>query len=107
MVTAPRNAPRGSDTVLRQMDRVRAAPLDLHLLRVRTPDHAAMRALLLAAFSLAGALSGWILAGLLQQHVDEKRVARFAGTILPDEMVVMAERAVRPPTAEPRKRRPA
>src|SRR5438093_483157 len=48
-------------------------------------------ALLLAAFALAGALSRWILVGLLQQHLDEKKVARFAGIILPDETAVLAE----------------
>jgi len=47
--------------------------------------------LLLAAFALAGALSGWILARLLQQHVDEAWLARCESTILPDETVVMAE----------------
>src|SRR5213596_4214342 len=50
-----------------------------------------MMALFLAAFALAGALSGWILVRLLQQHVDEKRQSRFAGTILPDETAVIAE----------------
>src|SRR5437667_3934024 len=50
-----------------------------------------MLALLLAAFALASALSGWILLRLLQQHVDEKRLAQFAGTILPDETVVITE----------------
>src|SRR6266487_6768593 len=47
--------------------------------------------LLLAAFALAGALSGWILVRLLHQHVDEAWLARCASTILPDETVVMAE----------------
>jgi cellobiose phosphorylase len=47
--------------------------------------------LLLVAFALAGALGGLILVRLLQQHVDETRLAQFAGTILPDETVVMAE----------------
>ena len=47
--------------------------------------------LFLAALALAGALSGWVLVRLLRQHVDEKRQSRFAGTILPDETVVMAE----------------
>src|SRR5206468_10041310 len=50
-----------------------------------------MMVLFLAAFALAGALSGWILVWLLQQHLDEKRMARFADTILPDETAVMAE----------------
>ena len=50
-----------------------------------------MLALLLAAFALAGALSGWILVRLLQQHVDEAWLARCASTILPDETAVMAE----------------
>ncbi|PYI99121.1 MAG: hypothetical protein DME98_01820 [Verrucomicrobia bacterium] len=48
-------------------------------------------ALLLTAFALAGALSAWILVWLLQQHLDEKKVARFAGIILPDETAVLAE----------------
>src|SRR5438552_5121442 len=48
-------------------------------------------ALLLTAFALAGALSAWILVWLLQQHLDEKKVARFAGLILPVETVVLAE----------------
>ncbi len=47
--------------------------------------------LLLAAFALAGALSGWILIRSLHQHVDEAWLARCASTILPDETVVMAE----------------
>src|SRR6266516_612585 len=48
-------------------------------------------ALLLAAFALAGALSGWILTRSLQQHVDDRRLARCASTILPGETLVMAE----------------
>src|SRR6266496_2578415 len=48
-------------------------------------------ALLLAAFALAGALSGWILVRLFQQHVNERRLARCASTILPGETLVMAE----------------
>jgi cyclic beta-1,2-glucan glucanotransferase len=48
-------------------------------------------ALLLAAFASAGALSGWILVRLLQQHVNERSLARCASTILPDETFVMAE----------------
>jgi cyclic beta-1,2-glucan synthetase len=48
-------------------------------------------ALLLAAFAFVGALSGWILLRLFQQHVDEAWLARCASTILPDETVVMAE----------------
>ena len=47
--------------------------------------------LLLAAFALAGGLSGWILITLSRQHVDEAWVARCASTILPGETVVMAE----------------
>jgi cellobiose phosphorylase len=50
-----------------------------------------LTSLFLAALALAGALSGWTLVRLLQQHVDEKKQSRFAGTILPDETVVMAE----------------
>ncbi|HEV8619364.1 MAG TPA: hypothetical protein VGQ70_07730, partial [Candidatus Udaeobacter sp.] len=48
-------------------------------------------ALLLAAFALAGALSGWVLVRLLQEHVDERSLARCASTILPNETLVMAE----------------
>ncbi len=47
--------------------------------------------LLLAAFALAGALSGWILVRLLHRRVDEAWLARCASTILPDETAVMAE----------------
>jgi cyclic beta-1,2-glucan synthetase len=46
--------------------------------------------LLLAVFALAGAVSGWVLARSLQQHVDEVWLAWGASTILPGEMVVMA-----------------
>jgi len=45
----------------------------------------------LAAFALAGALSGWILVQLLRQHVNEAWLARCASTILPGETAVMAE----------------
>ena len=48
-------------------------------------------ALLLAAFVLAGALSGSVLVRLLKQHVDEALLARSASTILPGETIVMAE----------------
>ena len=48
-------------------------------------------ALLLAAFVLAGALSGSVLVRLLKQHVDEALLARSASTILPGETVVLAE----------------
>jgi hypothetical protein len=47
-------------------------------------------ALLLGAFALAGALIGWIIARSLQEHVDERRLARCASTILPNETLVMA-----------------
>src|SRR5438067_6702674 len=47
-------------------------------------------ALLLAAF-LAGALTGWILVRLLQEHVAAASLARCASTILPGETVVLAE----------------
>ncbi|PYJ51455.1 MAG: hypothetical protein DME87_03265, partial [Verrucomicrobia bacterium] len=50
-----------------------------------------MLAPLLAAFALAGALSGWILVRLLREHVDEAWLARCASAILPDETLVMAE----------------
>jgi hypothetical protein len=48
-------------------------------------------ALLLAAFALAGAFTGWILVRLLQEHVDAASLARCASTILPNETVVLAE----------------
>src|SRR5438034_3308707 len=48
-------------------------------------------ALLLAAFALAGALTGWILVRLLQEHVAAASLARCASTILPVETVVLAE----------------
>src|SRR5438874_2290579 len=48
-------------------------------------------ALLLAAFALAGALTGWILVRLLQEHVAAASLARCASTILPGETVVLAE----------------
>ena len=47
--------------------------------------------LFLAAFALAGGLSGWILVRLLRQHVAEMSLARCASTILPDETLVIAE----------------
>src|SRR5437773_659796 len=47
--------------------------------------------LLLAAFALAGAVTGWILVQLLREHVDAASFARFASTILPNETVVLAE----------------
>ncbi|PYK51408.1 MAG: hypothetical protein DME51_03255 [Verrucomicrobia bacterium] len=48
-------------------------------------------ALLLAAFALASAVSGWVLVRLFRQHVDEAWLAWCASTILPGETVVMAE----------------
>src|SRR5436309_11761352 len=48
-------------------------------------------ALLLAAFTLAGAITGWILVRLLQEHVAAASLARCASTILPGETVVLAE----------------
>src|SRR5881398_1961450 len=48
-------------------------------------------ALLLAAFALAGATTGWILVQLLREHVDAASLARFTSTILPNETVVLAE----------------
>ncbi|HEU0370045.1 MAG TPA: hypothetical protein VFR42_12580, partial [Candidatus Acidoferrum sp.] len=48
-------------------------------------------ALLLAAFALAGAITGWILVQLLREHVDPASLARFTSTILPNETVVLAE----------------
>ncbi|PYJ38735.1 MAG: hypothetical protein DME84_04235, partial [Verrucomicrobia bacterium] len=47
--------------------------------------------LLLAAFALASAVSGWVLVRLFRQHVDEAWLAWCASTILPGETVVMAE----------------
>src|SRR5262245_38688008 len=56
------------------------------------PDHRpGVFGLLLAAFALAGGLSGWVLVRLFRQHVDETWVARCTSTILPGETVVMAE----------------
>src|SRR6201981_1125424 len=48
-------------------------------------------AVLLAAFALAGAITGWILVQLLREHVDAASFARFTSTILPNETVVLAE----------------
>src|SRR5207245_1214516 len=48
-------------------------------------------ALLLAAFALAGAITGWILVKMLREHVDSASFARFTNTILPNETVVLAE----------------
>src|SRR5947208_7244878 len=48
-------------------------------------------ALLLAAFALASAVSGWVLVRLFRQHVDEAWLAWCASTILPGETAVMAE----------------
>src|SRR6266536_2969113 len=47
--------------------------------------------LLLAAFAVAGAITGWILVQLLREHVDSASFARFTNTILPNETVVLAE----------------
>src|SRR5213595_2330301 len=44
-----------------------------------------------AAFTLAGAITGWILVQLLREHVDSESFARFTNTILPNETVVLAE----------------
>ena len=60
-----------------------------------------MLTLLLAAFALASALSGWILLRLLQQHVDEKRLAQFAGT-LEDEGLVRDRAILRDLGGHPR-----
>ena len=48
-------------------------------------------ALLLAAFASAGALAGWVFFRLLHQHVDAANLARCTSSILPAEVVVMAE----------------
>src|SRR5438094_3372686 len=48
-------------------------------------------ALLLAAFALAGAFTGWILVRLLQEHAAAASLARCTSTILPNETVVLAE----------------
>src|SRR6266487_1582582 len=48
-------------------------------------------ALLLAAFTLAGAITGRVLVQLLREHVDAASLTRFASTILPNETVVLAE----------------
>src|SRR5450759_1242085 len=48
-------------------------------------------AVLLVAFALAGALTGWILVRLLQEHVHAASLVRCTSTILPGETVVLAE----------------
>src|SRR5436305_6071209 len=48
-------------------------------------------ALFFVGFALAGALTGWILVRLLQEHVAAASVARCASTILLGETVVLAE----------------
>src|SRR6184192_678077 len=48
-------------------------------------------ALFFVAFALAGALTGWILVRLLQEHVAAASLARCVSTILPGETVVLAE----------------
>src|SRR5216110_2456886 len=48
-------------------------------------------ALFFVAFVLAGALTGWILVRLLQEHVAAASLARCVSTILPGETVVLAE----------------
>lgn len=48
-------------------------------------------ALLLAAFALLGAISGWVLVRLFREHVNATSLAKFAGTILPNETVVVVE----------------
>jgi cellobiose phosphorylase len=45
----------------------------------------------LAAFTFGGAIIGWTLVQLLRQHVDATSLARFTGTILPNETMVVAE----------------
>src|SRR4029434_9765024 len=47
--------------------------------------------LLLAAFALTGAITGWILVQMLREHVDSASFTRFTNTILPNETVVLAE----------------
>jgi hypothetical protein len=47
--------------------------------------------LILAAFTLAGAIIGWTLVQLFRQHVDATSLARLTGTILPNETMVVAE----------------
>jgi cyclic beta-1,2-glucan glucanotransferase len=47
--------------------------------------------LFMAAFALAGGLSGWILVRLFRHHVAEMSLARCASTILPGETLVLAE----------------
>ena len=48
-------------------------------------------ALLLVAFAVAGALTGWILVQLFREHVSAASLARFTSTTLPNETVVVAE----------------
>src|SRR5216110_2328899 len=58
---------------------------------ILTDYRPAVLALLLAAFALASAVSGWVLVRLFRQHVDEAWLACCASTILPGETVVMAK----------------
>src|SRR5262245_1873049 len=48
-------------------------------------------ALPLVAFAFGGAITGWILVQLFREHVDSASFATFTNTILPNEMVVLAE----------------
>src|SRR5438093_2680996 len=48
-------------------------------------------ALFFVAFAVVGALAGWILVRLLQEHVAAASLALCASTILPGETVVLAE----------------
>src|SRR5215471_16007575 len=60
--------------------------------RGKLADHAPTGLILvLAAFTLAGAIIGWILVHLFRQRVDAISLARFTGTILPNETMVVAE----------------
>src|ERR1041385_5271783 len=60
--------------------------------RGKLADHAPTGLILvLAAFTLAGGIIGWTLVQLFRQHVDATSLARFTGTILPNEIMVVAE----------------
>ena len=79
---------RGSATAL-----ILGLALGAFILRERgmLADYPPELLLLLTAFALAGAITGWILIRLLREHVDAASLARFTSTILPNETVVLAE----------------
>ena len=78
---------RGSATAL-----ILGLALGAFILRERgmLADYPPELLLLLTAFALAGAITGWILIRLLREHVEAASLARFTSTILPNETVVLA-----------------